>query len=204
MQKIAQLMTLDPVTIEPDVGAVAALDLMIEHGIRHLPVVDKRDRLRGVVSLDDLRAAFPFAVSLTRPPSVSERDSARGCAVGEVMTHGPLTVRGDATLSEAAELLVRFRIECLPVVDGAGRVVGMFSETDALRALATPSARGCSPRSPSRSRWPRWPRAGSPRSSTRSTARDAAVSACAKSADVRYLSLVCARCRARRAACAAR
>jgi acetoin utilization protein AcuB len=128
-------MTVDPVTIEPDIAALAALDLMIEHGIRHLPVVDKRDRLRGIVSLDDLRAAFPFAVSLTRPPSIPERDAALGCAVGEVMTHGPLTVRGDATLPEAAELLVRFRIGCLPVVDTMGRVVGIFSETDALRAL---------------------------------------------------------------------
>lgn len=140
MQKVAELMTLDPVTIEPDAAAIAALDLMIEHGIRHLPVVDRRDRLRGVVSLDDLRAAFPFAVSLVRPPTISEHESARDSAVGEVMTHGPLTVRADATLSEAAELLVRFRIGCLPVVDGAGRVVGMFSETDALRALVDRSA----------------------------------------------------------------
>jgi CBS domain-containing protein len=144
MLKVGDLMTLDPVSVEPDVAAVAALDLMIDQGIRHLPVVDRRDRLRGVVSLDDLRAAFPFSASLTRPPSVSERESALGCAVGEVMTHGPLTARADTTLSEAADLLARFHIGCLPVVDGAGQLIGIFSETDALRALVDgePAKRG--------------------------------------------------------------
>jgi acetoin utilization protein AcuB len=136
MAKLADLMTVDPVTVEPDVAAIAALDLMIDQGIRHLPVVDRRDRLRGVVSLDDLRAAFPFSVSLTRPPSLSDRESALGCAVGEVMTHGPLTVRTETSLAEAAELLARFRIGCLPVVDAAGHLVGIFTETDALHALA--------------------------------------------------------------------
>jgi acetoin utilization protein AcuB len=140
MPKVAELMTLDPVTIEPDFAALAALDLMIDQGIRHLPVVDRRDRLCGIVSLDDLRAAFPFSVTLTRPPTMSERESALGCAVGEIMTHGPVTLRTDASLAEAASLLVRFRIGCLPVVDKAGRVVGIFSESDALRALISDSA----------------------------------------------------------------
>lgn len=147
MQRLADLMTLDPVTVEPDVAALAALDLMIDQGIRHLPVVDRRDRLRGIVSLDDLRAAFPFSVSLTHPPSLSDRESALGCAVGEVMTHGPLTAREETTLAEAAELLARFRIGCLPVVGASGRLIGIFTETDALRALAggEPNKRGGAP-----------------------------------------------------------
>lgn len=148
MAKLADLMSVDPVTVEPDVAAIAALDLMIDQGIRHLPVVDRRDQLRGVVSLDDLRAAFPFSVSLTRPPSVSDRESALGCAVGEVMTHGPLTARTDTSLSEAANLLARYRIGCLPVVDSSGHLVGIFTEVDALRALAggEPAKRGPSAR----------------------------------------------------------
>jgi acetoin utilization protein AcuB len=144
MLKVGDLMTLDPLSVEPDVAALAALDLMIDQGIRHLPVVDRRDRLRGVVSLDDLRAAFPFSASLTRPPSLSERETALGSAVGEVMTHGPLTARAETTLSEAAELLSRFHIGCLPVVDASGELIGIFTETDALRALVErePSKRG--------------------------------------------------------------
>jgi acetoin utilization protein AcuB len=137
MQNVADLMTRDPVTVQPDVAALAALDLMIDRGIRHLPVLDRHSRVCGVLSLDDLRAALPFSVSLRRPPTPSERQSGLDCAVGEVMTHAPITASPSTTLAEAASLLVRFRIGCLPVVDESGKLAGIFSETDALQALVT-------------------------------------------------------------------
>jgi RNA polymerase-binding transcription factor DksA len=51
------------------------------------------------------------------------------------MTWGPRTVTADAPLDEAARALADGRIGCLPVLDGDGRLIGIFSETDALRAL---------------------------------------------------------------------
>ena len=135
MPSLRDLMTLEPVAIEPDRAALEALDLMIDRGIRHLPVLDRRGRVCGVVSIDDLRAAFPFAVSLVRPPSAAERRTGLDLAVGDVMTHGPVTARPQTPLAEAASLLVRFHIGCLPVVDESGKLVGIFSETDALQAL---------------------------------------------------------------------
>jgi acetoin utilization protein AcuB len=141
VQTIGELMTRDPETIEPECSAVAALELMIDRGIRHLPVLDRRGRLRGIVSLDDLRAALPISVSLSRALSRRDRDSAEGYTVAEVMTHGPITADPKTTLSHAAARLARFRVGCLPVVEADGRLVGIFSETDALRALAqTPEA----------------------------------------------------------------
>ncbi len=135
MQSVAELMTPNPTTIEPEASALAALDLMVDAGIRHLPVVDARARLVGVLSVDDLRAALPFAVNLRHPPSPNEREIARDVRVGEVMTHGPLTVTPNTPMSEAAGKLARFRIGCLPVVEG-GRLVGILSETDVLLAIA--------------------------------------------------------------------
>ncbi|HXZ86865.1 MAG TPA: CBS domain-containing protein [Myxococcota bacterium] len=140
MPSLRELMTLDPETVEPDRPALAALDLMIDRGVRHLPVLDRRGRLRGVVSIDDLRAAFPFAVSLVRPPSVAERQGGLDLAVGEVMTHGAITARPEMQVAEAASMLVRFRIGCLPVVDDSGKLVGIFSESDALKALISAPA----------------------------------------------------------------
>ncbi|HTO51903.1 MAG TPA: CBS domain-containing protein [Myxococcota bacterium] len=136
MKSVAELMTVDPTTVEPKMAAVSALELMISDGVRHLPVLDRKKRVCGIVSIDDLRAALPFVVSIRRPPTVEEHDDALGYTVGEVMTHGPLTIDTGASLAEAAGLLARFRIGCLPVVDRAGHLVGIFSETDALRALA--------------------------------------------------------------------
>ena len=137
MRRVAELMTEDPLRIGPGASALAALDLMIDRGVRHLPVVDRHQRVCGIVSIDDLRAAFPFPVSLRVPPGIAERDAALDCAVGEVMTHGPVTAAPETTLADAAALLARFRIGCLPVVDAQGALVGIFSETDALRALVT-------------------------------------------------------------------
>lgn len=135
MPDVAALMTPRPTTILPEASALAALELMIDAGIRHLPVVDRRARLVGIVSLDDLRAAMPFSVSLRHPPSLSEREIAREVSVAEMMTHGPITATSKLDVAEAAAKLARFRIGCLPVVDD-GRLVGILSETDVLRSIA--------------------------------------------------------------------
>lgn len=135
--EVKSYMTGQPVTIEPDANALAALDLMIEHGIRHLPVVEGGRRVCGVLSFDDLRAALPVPISLSVPLAVAERSSAEDLVVGEVMTHSPVTIRYDAPLEEAAQLMADGRFGCLPVVDQNGQLDGILSETDLLHALIT-------------------------------------------------------------------
>jgi len=116
---------------------LGAIDLMIDHGIRHLPVVDRARRVCGVVSFDDLRAALPVPVSLHVPLTVDERRAVSDAAVGEVMTYSPVTIAYDAPLEEAAQRMLDGRFGCLPVVDEDGRLDGMLSETDLLSALIT-------------------------------------------------------------------
>lgn len=57
--------------------------------------------------------------------------------VGDLMTAEPVVVHVDAMLAEVARLLDQHRIDGLPVVDGAGALVGVISQTDLLRARAT-------------------------------------------------------------------
>ena len=57
--------------------------------------------------------------------------------VGDLMALEPVVVRADASLGEAAKLLEGHHISGLPVVDGAGTLVGVISQTDLLRARAT-------------------------------------------------------------------
>ncbi len=116
-------------------SALAAFDLMLEHGFRHLPVLDEERRVVGILSLDDLRAAFPIDVGLRHPPAPPERARLVDVSVADAMTWAPHTVRAETSLEEAARTLAEHRIGCLPVVDAAGRLVGLLSETDALRAL---------------------------------------------------------------------
>jgi len=73
---------------------------MVEHGIRHLPVVDGARRVVGVVSFDDLRAALPGAVSLRVPPGPEQRRADLDVPLAEVMTHAPSPWRSRPASSE--------------------------------------------------------------------------------------------------------
>ncbi len=134
---VKALMTGSPRTIEPEASALVALDLMIDHGIRHLPVVDATQRVVGVVSIDDLRAALPVAVSLTQPLGPRDREASKDLSVGEIMTWSPVVVGPEVPLEEAAACMAERRIGCLPVVDTEQQLHGILTETDVLHALAT-------------------------------------------------------------------
>lgn len=103
--------------------------LMRLGGIRHLPVVE-RGRLVGVVSDRDVLAAW-MSGGATR--------------IEEVMTRTPRWVSQETPARDAAGLLLRHKIGCLPVVDAAMTVVGIVTESDfvelAHRALS-PTAPG--------------------------------------------------------------
>jgi acetoin utilization protein AcuB len=93
---------------------------MRDHRFRHLPVVVD-GRLIGILSERDLR---PVLLSPGLAPA----------AVREVMSENPTTVTPDASVEDAASLLVVKKIGCLPVLEGE-RLVGIVTETDLLAVL---------------------------------------------------------------------
>ena len=135
--RIRDWMTPKPASIREDRSVLEAHDLMIDIGIRHLPVVDERNRVIGVLSIDDLRAAVPFDMSRNRPVDPLDRNQVSGIRVSDAMTWAPHTAHPETALEEAVSLLCENRIGCLPVVDARDELVGILSETDALRALRT-------------------------------------------------------------------
>lgn len=124
-------MTREVVTASPSATLAEASALTRRRRIRHLPVVDD-GTLVGVVSDRDLRLAVPA------PGTVSEEERGRILrtkTVGEVMVRQVVTVSPDAPVEEAAMMLAAHHIGCLPVIED-GRLVGILSETDLLRAFA--------------------------------------------------------------------
>jgi acetoin utilization protein AcuB len=137
MTDVKTFMSGAPVAIEPGASVVAALDLMIEHGFRHLPVVDGSRCVVGVVAFSDLRAELPVPLSLSTPLSSADHEALRDTTVAEIMAEAPATARDETALSVAVQALVDHRISCLPVVDEDGRLTGIITETDCLQALVT-------------------------------------------------------------------
>jgi acetoin utilization protein AcuB len=134
MQTVSSIMTPDPVSVTVDTSLDAALEIMDEGGIRHLPVLEG-GALVGVVSDRDLLAAtgwLPSRVHANRGPGVAERLPKK---VREIMRGPAEHVAPGQTLAEATSLLLRHGVGCLPVVD-AGRVGGMLTEMDLLAAYS--------------------------------------------------------------------
>ncbi len=120
-----------PITISPDATFFEARNLIHEKGIRHLPVVDKNNKLVGIVTDRDIREAAPSDATLL---SVQELNYLLGkLKVSAFMTPKDklITIAPDALIEEAVQLMHDHKIGCLPVVEG-GKLYGIFTETDVL------------------------------------------------------------------------
>jgi CBS domain-containing protein/RNA polymerase-binding transcription factor DksA len=137
---VKDLMSGDPISVPLEASAAEAYEVMLRHGIRHLPVLSPGARVIGVITADDLAAALALPLRPREPLRAGERRSALEYGVAELMTHAPRTLDRDATLAEAAEQMAEGRFGCLPIVDEKGRLEGMLTETDLLYALAAQGA----------------------------------------------------------------
>jgi len=131
--QIEKHMTRDPVTVRPEQPLPQAWEVLRSRDFRHLPVVDGRGRLVGMVTDRDLRSASPSSV-LPAPEQAADLERLAQATVGSIMTRAPLSLPLSATVDDALLLLDRGRFGALPVVDRDGRVVGIFSTRDLLRA----------------------------------------------------------------------
>lgn len=125
-QVVRNWMTAKPITINPRTTLPEAQQLMLEHHIRRLAVVDKGN-LVGIVTWRDINRAQPWdgsSLSLYELNFMQSRLTAR-----EFMSPAVITISPDATIGEAAGLMVEHKIGGLPVVED-GKLVGMISETD--------------------------------------------------------------------------
>jgi acetoin utilization protein AcuB len=144
---VADRMRRPVVTIRRDETLDAAWGLLQRRKVRHLPVVDDEGRLVGIVTDRDLRHALidprlrrraRHLLAPTLATAASLAATARSLAalpVEQVMTRGALAVSPATTLREAALLMHERRVGAVPVVEAGGRVVGMLSEVDVVRAL---------------------------------------------------------------------
>jgi acetoin utilization protein AcuB len=124
----------DPITISPDASFYEARNIIYEKGVRHLPVVDKNNRLVGIVTDRDIRKSAPSDATLL---NVQELNYLLGkLKVSSFMTPKKklITITPDTIIEEAVQLMHDNKIGCLPVLEG-DKLYGIFTETDALDHL---------------------------------------------------------------------
>jgi acetoin utilization protein AcuB len=131
--KVKDVMSKDPVTIGPDTVARVARERMRERGIRHLPVVDAKGQLLGMLTDRDLAHAS-FMPLLTEYLGWSAGRLAMP-RVRDLMTWSVVTTHPEATLVQAALTMFQRRIGSLPVLE-EGRLVGILTERDILATLS--------------------------------------------------------------------
>ena len=149
--RVGDVMTHHLVTLSPEMPIQEIAAVLSEHGISGAPVVAQDGALLGVVTESDLahriaaRAAKPpsWVKTLFSPPRREALDYARthGRTARDIMTAPAHSVTEETTVEEAAWLLEKAGIRRLPVLR-AGRVVGVVSRADLLRALYTPEKPG--------------------------------------------------------------
>jgi acetoin utilization protein AcuB len=131
---IDQTMIKDVLTIGPEAGVLEAQKLMAENRIRHLPVVAESDRLVGIVTDRDIRSAMPSTM-LSEREKAEEEKRIKTMKVKDIMTANPVTISPAQTLEDALLMMQRHKVGAFPVVDQEGRLKGIVSVRDLMRAF---------------------------------------------------------------------
>jgi len=145
--RVGEVMTSPAIAIAKDARVKDLLDLWKEHPVSGFPVVEG-DRVVGVVSESDLvyrdrplkppafLAIFDTVIALETPKHLEEEiHKTVGARVGDIMSAPAVTIRPEADVAEAAALMIDRKVDRLPVVDAAEKLVGIVSRTDIVRTL---------------------------------------------------------------------
>jgi len=121
MPKIDKYMTPMPHTVGSYIPLKTAMNLMREHRIRHLPV-ENAGKLVGVLTDRDIKLAASF-------------NHSEEFKVDDVMTPDPYTVSPETSLDHVVTEMAEHKYGCAVIQQSNGKVVGIFTATDAMRVL---------------------------------------------------------------------
>lgn len=148
--KVRDIMTQDVLTVQAETSVNDVAKLLGQRDISGVPVIDDRRHVIGIITELDLivrntRLEMPHFVEvldwgripLERPGHLRERlKHMLGTEARDVMTEKVLTIGPDAEVEVLAELMVKQRVNPVPVVDEQGRLIGIVSRADLVDMMA--------------------------------------------------------------------
>lgn len=139
--RVQDVMTTDVIAISKFEGVMDVARTLSEKSISGLPVVDKDNRVIGIITQADILSV----VGVRREHTVRDLlkhmlgeplpERRTGDHVADIMTSPAMTVRPEENLAEAARILEGKKIRRLIVVDDGNRLVGIISRADILKAM---------------------------------------------------------------------
>jgi len=144
--KAEDVMTREVISIGPDASVLQGAQLMLQHSISGLPVIDEKGKLVGVLSESDFlrrrdssaghRRSRWLEFLMGRADIAAAYSHSHDSKVFEVMTTDVQTVDELAPLEDIVELMERHRIKRVPVMCG-GEVVGIVTRSNLMRAMVS-------------------------------------------------------------------
>ena len=126
-EHVRDWMSTNVITVEPTAKLPEVHKLMKNKGIRRLPVVQD-GKLVGLVTIGDVREAEPSTATTLSIWEINYLIAK--LEVREFMSRDVLKIAADATIEEAAQKMLDYRISGLPVVDDNDKLVGIITESD--------------------------------------------------------------------------
>lgn len=131
---VSETMHTDLIAVTPQTKLAEARGLMQKNKFRHLPVVDKKGKLIGIVTDRDMRDAHPSSL-LSEEEYQSTLEKVMQHTVEEIMTRDPLSISVYFTLQDTLMIMGKKKVGALPVVDEKGYLKGIMSTRDLLSAF---------------------------------------------------------------------
>jgi acetoin utilization protein AcuB len=129
---VSQFMSKNPDVVHPDTPVTEAKELMTKKNIGKLPVLDKSNRLVGIVTKKDLVNAAPSSATTLDMYEISYLLSK--LRVEKIMSKNVITVQSDEVVEEAARVMADNGIGCLPVMKD-DILIGIITESDLFHAF---------------------------------------------------------------------
>ena len=131
---VSRSMVSEVITIDKNASVFEAQEKMAASGIRHLPIVEADNRLIGIVTDRDIRSAMPYSL-IKKKGSLEEREKIAQLRVEDIMTRDPITISPMYTIQDALLMIQKEKVGAFPVVDDDGKLKGILSVRDLLRAF---------------------------------------------------------------------
>ncbi len=131
--KVNEIMNRSVITCYPHETLSAIINKMKLFNISGMPVAEKK-RLVGMITLKDIYQFLPPPEEMCREEAAS-LEKKLVTPVGEIMTREVLTLTPATPVDDAAKIMVKNRVNRLPVLD-RGKIVGLVTRWDIIKALA--------------------------------------------------------------------